>query len=221
MKQETRALVFDAYGTLFDPHSIVSACDECFPGQGSALSQLWRAKQLEYTWLRSLMGRYEDFWKVTGEALAFACKSMGLVCDSKFRHRLMEAYLSLQVFPEARQALSSLARYPLAILSNGTPQMLQAAVGSNGLDGVFEHVLSVHEARVYKPSPLVYQLAVQKMAVEPGATGFVSSNGWDVVGAKAFGFRTYWVNRFDAAAEELGLTPDVTIGNLAELPGAL
>lgn len=216
-----KALVFDAYGTLFDVHSVISACNQDFTGHGAALSQAWRAKQLEYTWLRSLMGRYKDFWQLTESALVFACKSLGLPCPPATRARLMEVYLHLSPYPEVQQALKSLSEYSLAILSNGSPRMLRAAVESAGLKGIFSRIISVDEARIYKPSPTVYRLAPQKLHVAKAAIGFVSSNFWDVAGAKAFGFRTYWVNRSNAPAEELGLVPDATVSSLTDLVGVI
>src|SRR2546425_8838100 len=152
MSQRIKALAFDAYGTLFDVHSVISACNQNFPDQGAALSQRWRAKQLEYTWLRSLMGRYEDFWQVTESALVFACKSLSLSCPPGTRAQLMEAYLRLDPYTEVREALKTLSNYPLAILSNGSPRMLHAVVKSAGLEGVFSHVISVDEVKIYKRS---------------------------------------------------------------------
>lgn len=221
MKQGIKFLVFDAYGTLFDVHSIISLCNELFPEQGAALSQAWRAKQLEYTWLRSLMGCYEDFWQVTESALIFACKTLNLPCEPATRTQLMDAYLHLKPYPEVRQALSALSNYSLAILSNGSPRMLQAAVKSAGLEGVFSHVISVDEVKIYKPSPQVYQLAPQKTGVDKSAIGFVSSNSWDIIGAKAFGLWTCWVNCTGAPEDELGFTPDVVMNNLTDLADTL
>ena len=217
MRRTLKALVFDAYGTLFDVHSVISTCNQSFPGQGPALSQIWRSKQLEYTWLLSLMERYKDFWRVTESALLFACKSLGLDCPPATRAKLMEAYLHLDPYPEVRQALAALSSYPLAILSNGSPRMLRAAVVSAGLQRSFSHVLSVDVVKIFKPSPQVYRLGTQKLGVAKGAIGFVSSNFWDVAGAKAFGFRTFWVNRSKAGADELGLIPDATINSLTDL----
>lgn len=216
-KKRIKALVFDAYGTLFDVHSVISACDQSFPGHGAALSQAWRAKQLEYTWLRSLMGRYKDFWQVTESALAFACMSLGLSCPPDTRAKLMETYLHLDPFPEVQEALRALSDYSLAILSNGSPRMLRAAVESADLKGIFSRIISVDEAKIYKPSPRVYRLAPQKLHVATSAIGFISANFWDIAGAKAFGFHTYWVNRSKAPAEELGLVPDATLSSLADL----
>ncbi len=217
MEKGIQALVFDAYGTLFDVHSVIATCNQHFPDQGPALSKAWRAKQLEYTWLRSLMGRYEDFWQVTEAALVFACKSLNLPCPPATRAELMQAYLHLEPYPDVRPAVKALSNYPLAILSNGSPRMLQAAVESAGLQGMFSHVLSVDELKIYKPSPHVYQLAPQKMGVAATAIGFVSSNSWDVIGAKSFGFWTCWVNRSGAPADELGFPPDARANTLADL----
>ena len=216
-KKRIKALVFDAYGTLFDVHSVISACDRNFPGQGPALSQAWRAKQLEYTWLRSLMGRHKDFWRVTESALIFACKSLNLSCPPATCAQFMEAYLHLDPFPEVPQALRSLSSYRLAILSNGSPRMLRAAVESSGLKGVFSQVISVEAAKIYKPSPRVYQLACKKLRVAKGAIGFVSSNCWDIMGAKNFGFWSCWVNRSGMPQDELGFAPDAMVSSLSDL----
>ena len=220
-KKRIKALVFDAYGTLFDVHSVISVCDQTFPGHGAALSQAWRAKQLEYTWLRSLMGGYKDFWQVTESALIFACRSLGLSCPPDIRARLMESYLHLNPFPEVQQTLRDLSDYSLAILSNGSPRMLKAAVESAGLTGIFSRVISVDEAKIYKPSPRVYRLGPQKLHVAASAIGFISANFWDIAGAKAFGFHPYWINRSKAPADELGLLPDATLASLADLIGVL
>lgn len=215
------ALVFDAYGTLFDVHSVISLCNELFPAHGAALSQLWRAKQLEYTWLRSLMGDYADFWHVTESALGFSLKALHLECSEAARARLMDGYLELKPFPEVAGALQELSRYNLAILSNGSPRMLEAVVENSGLAGTISQIISVDEVGIYKPSPRVYDLAVRKIGVGKGAIGLVSSNCWDVAGAASFGFRTYWVNRSDLPMDELGVAPDVTLKDIAELVEAL
>jgi 2-haloacid dehalogenase len=216
-----KALVFDAYGTLFDVHSVISLCNELFPDQGPALSQLWRAKQLEYTWLLSLMGRYEDFWETTAKALRFGCRALKLPLAADQQARLMEAYLHLETYPEVNQALTALSDHPLAILSNGSPQMLAAAVASANLPGIFTQVISVDEIKIFKPSPRVYQLAVDKLGLAPEAIGFVSSNSFDIIGATAFGFRTFWVNRAANPLDELDLTPTMTINKLTDLVDAL
>jgi len=216
-----QTLAFDAYGTLFDVHSVISTCNDLFPDKGPALSQLWRAKQLEYTWLRSLMGRYEDFWQVTESALAFACRSLQLDCPPAARQRLMDGYLHLDPFPEVRQALQSLARYKLVILSNGSPRMLAAVVENAGLKDVFADVISVDEVKIFKPSPCVYELASRHLKLPQGAIGFISSNFWDIAGARSFGLWTCWMNRAKAPEEELGFRPDAVIASLADLPRIL
>jgi 2-haloacid dehalogenase len=215
--EAVKALVFDAYGTIFDVHSIASLCEEMFPGQGSALSQLWRVKQLEYTWLRTLMGRYEDFFKVTESALIHACKTLKLGCSAPARADLMDAYLHLAAYPNTVDTLRKLYGRPLAILSNGTPHMLHSAVSSANLDAVFGHVISVDEVKAYKPSPQVYQLAPNKLRVPVESIGFVSSNSWDVAGAASFGFTAFWVNRSGQPMDELGVTPAKVLTDLTQL----
>jgi 2-haloacid dehalogenase len=211
--------VFDAYGTLFDVHSVIEAGRE-ITGDPAALSTLWRGKQLEYTWLRGLMGRYEDFWAVTEAALRYAVRRLGLSASEPQIERLMNAYLSLACFPEVKAALAGLAGRPCAILSNGSPAMLAAAVGSSGLGASLRHVISVDEVKTFKPSPLVYALGPARMGIPAGELLFVSSNAWDAAGAKAFGYRVAWCNRVRAPAEELGLSADYEISRLAELPAS-
>ncbi len=213
-----RAFAFDAYGTLFDVHSVTDACDRLFPGHGTALSRLWRAKQIEYTWLLTLMGRYEDFWEVTRKALAYACRALSLAGEVAARERLAAEYLHLAAFPEVGDALRDLARrVPLAILSNGSPRMLESVVAAAHIGDALAHVLSADAVRVYKPSPLVYQQAVDALGVEAGSIGFVSANPWDVQGAKAFGLRTFSLNRSGLPIEELGFPPDATVASLSDL----
>lgn len=212
-----QALVFDAYGTLFDVHSVVELCEQLYPGKGDAFSRSWRAKQLEYTWLRSLMGDYQDFEQVTEAALRFACKSLGQPCDQAIRDRLMNAYLHLSPFPEVRGALGRLSGLSLAILSNGSPGMLRPLVKNTGLEAAFAQVISVDEVKIYKPSPRVYELAPKKLGVAKGAIGFVSSNYWDAAGARAYGFQVFWINRTGAVPDDLGHAPDAVLNSLAEL----
>lgn len=213
------ALVFDAYGTLFDVHSVTRLAESRFPGRGAALSQAWRAKQLEYTWLRSLMGRYDDFNAVTADALDWALESLGLAAKPDARTALMRAYRELSPFPEARAALERLAPgRTLAILSNGHPDMLDAVIDHNDFRVFFgERVLSVHEAGVFKPDPRVYALATARLERPAQAIGFVSSNGWDAAGAKSFGLWTCWVNRAGAPVERLGSPPDAIVADLTAL----
>jgi 2-haloacid dehalogenase len=215
-----RALVFDAYGTLFDVHSVIALCEELWPGKGASLSQLWRAKQLEYTWQRSLMRRYEDFGKVTSASLRYACAALGLTLDEDRRRRLTEAYLRLATFPEVRIALAELKRMKLrlAILSNGSPAMLRPVVANAGLRDLVGTVISVDRRKTYKPAPEVYRLAVGRLGVPKTAIGFVSSNCWDACGAKSFGFPVFWINRAGAPVDELGAAPDYIIKSLDDLP---
>ncbi len=215
------ALVFDAYGTLFDVHSVTRLADTLWPGRGAALSQLWRTKQLEYTWLRSLMHRYEDFSRVTEDSLRYTCEAMGLPYSADSHAQLMAAYLLLDPFPEVRETLAHLAGIPLAILSNGSPAMLAPLVANAGLGGVIPTVLSVDEVKVFKPDPRVYQLAVDRLGVPASAIGFVSSNCWDAIGAESFGFRVFWINRGGAPVDRMGFTPDTILASLADLPARL
>jgi 2-haloacid dehalogenase len=210
MNPHIEVIVFDAYGTLFNVHSVAAFCNRKFPGWGAVLSMLWRGKQLEYAWLRSLMGSYEDFWKVTEAALMFACRSLALSCSTETRKELMECYLRLDVFPDVAPALQSLSEYRLAILSNGSLPMLTAAVENAGLKSLFADVISVDEAQTYKPSPRAYGLLTRRLSVSADKIGFISSNFWDIAGAKNFGFRTSWVNRNSLPEDELGFRPDCT-----------
>ena len=216
-----QALAFDAYGTLFDVHSVSRVLTEHYPDQAEALSQLWRTKQLEYTWLFSLMGHYRDFWQITRDALVFACRSLKLPLEPAILDHLLEAYLHLDPYPEVDAALEDLAARPRVILSNGSPRMLEAVVANAGLSGAFSRIISVDPVQIFKPSPRVYRLAVDALGLEPGAVGFVSSNAWDACGAKAFGFWTCWLNRRGAPWEELGLSFDVTVSRLTELADIL
>jgi 2-haloacid dehalogenase len=212
-----RGYVFDAYGTLFDVHSVIEAGRE-ITSDPATLSATWRQKQLEYTWLRSLMGRYEDFWDVTGAALRYAIRRLGLIATPAQIDRLLDAYLTLACFPDVKGALTRLAGRPRAILSNGSPRMLAAAVASSGLTPLLQHVLSVDAVKTYKPSPEVYALGPQAMGCAAEDLLFVSSNAWDVAGAKSFGYQVAWCNRTNAPAEELGVNPDYEITRLDELP---
>lgn len=213
-----RALAFDAYGTLYDPASVFQRCEQLFPGHGEAISDIWRVKQLQYTWLRSLMGRYQDFHRLTEDGLRFACRSLSLELGDGPRRELMAEYFRLAPYPEVPAALERLqARLPLAILSNGTPEMLERVSEHNGLRDRFRQILSVDELQVFKPSPRVYQLAVDRLGVPAEAIGFVSSNAWDVAGAKAFGLRVFWINRFRKPPEELGERADHEVHSMDEI----
>ena len=223
MAREISALVFDAYGTLFDVHSVTRLAESLFPGKGAALSAAWRSKQLEYTWLRSLMERYEDFSLVTRASLEWSLESLRIEAGEEALRSLTDEYRRLATFPEVRAAVESLAKArPLAILSNGHPEMLEAVVDHNGLRAFFRGgILSVHPARVFKPDASVYRIAEDELGVPRTMMGFVSSNGWDAAGAKSFGFRAFWVNRSGAPVERLGVRPDAVIANLAQLQDAL
>lgn len=215
------AVVFDAYGTLFDVHSVSARCESLFPGSGIALSRLWRAKQLEYTWLRSMMQRYECFDAVTADALRFACDALGLQWSETLGGTLMQEYLRLQPYPEVAGALSSLSRYRRAILSNGSLQMLAPLVAHAGLAGHLDAVLSVDRLRVFKPDPRVYQSAVDLLEVRKERIAFVSSNAWDIAGATHFGLRTFWIRRGNAPPERLGARPEATVRDLNALAALL
>jgi 2-haloacid dehalogenase len=215
MKPQT--FVFDAYGTLFDIHSVVVRASSNIPGDLQALSILWRQKQLEYTWLRSLMGRYEDFWDVTEAALRSAVTQLKIEASDAQLDSLLQGYLSPSPFPDVKPVLDALKGVPLAILSNGSPRMLQSAVRHSGLENAFAEVISVDRVKTYKPSPLVYALGVEILKVPASDILFVSSNSWDAAGAKAFGYKVCWCNRFQGHMEHLGFWPDATIVGLDQL----
>ena len=216
-----KALVFDAYGTLFDVHSVIAECEALFPGKGTSLSQLWRGKQLEYTWLRSLMGRYADFSTITRAALTTACNMLRLELSEAGANRLMDAYLVLKAFPDVMDTLTRLHGRKLAILSNGSPAMLNAVVRHTRLDQLLDAVLSVDALRIFKPHPSVYAYAAESLQAPAGAIGFVSSNFWDVAGATSCGFHTFWVNRAGTAPDDLGYQPAEVLSQLSELPALL
>ena len=216
-----RALVFDAYGTLYDVHSVIARCESLFPARGAVLSHLWRQKQLEYTWLRSLMGRYENFEAVTDSALRHACSALGLTLSNDAARELLQAYRRLDAFPEVADALAGLRDCRLAILSNGSPEMLNALVRHSGLNRMLDAVISVDEVRIFKPHPTVYRLAPAKLQVRAEDIGFVSSNYWDVCGAASFGFQAFWINRAKAVADGLGPRPQAVLEQLTDLIGLI
>ncbi|HTP82378.1 MAG TPA: haloacid dehalogenase type II [Alphaproteobacteria bacterium] len=220
--QDIDACVFDAYGTLFDTGSAAARCKEALGADWTTVSDLWRRKQLEYSWLRSLMGRHADFWHVTGESLDYAL-ALAKRTDPVLRAMLMQQYLSLDPYPEAEEALRRLKAKGMktAVLSNGTPTMLTAAVNSSGLSALIDAALSVEAVGIYKPHPSVYQVAVDKLGVAAARICFLSSNGWDAAGAAAFGFRVVWVNRNGAPTENLPAMPERQITSLAQLPALL
>jgi 2-haloacid dehalogenase len=219
-----KALVFDAYGTLFDVFSVTALCEELFPGQGSAVAQLWRAKQLQYSLLRSLMGRHRDFWLLTEDGLVYASKSLKLDLTADRRKRLMDAYMSLAAFPDVRPGLQSLKTQGvrLGILSNGEPKMLEAAAVSAGIRDLLDQIISVEDVRIFKPSPRVYNLGPERMGVSPMELGFVSSNSWDVNGATSAGLTTFWIQRTAAEPpEELGFGAARVVKVITDLPPML
>jgi 2-haloacid dehalogenase len=214
-----QACVFDAYGTLFDFASAARACRDVLGDNVDRVTTLWRDKQIQYTWLRAAQGRHADFWQVTGEALDFTLETLNLA-DARLRERLMSLYLALEPFPEVHDVLVRLKSAGLrtAILSNGTPQMLDAIVSAAKLGALFDAVLSVEQVGVFKPHPNVYQLACDSLRLEPAAISFQSSNAWDAHAASAFGMRVVWCNRYGQRRERLPGAPDCEVTSLAELP---
>jgi len=214
-----QACVFDAYGTLFDFASAARGCRDVLGDAIEKLTPLWRDKQLQYTWLRAVQGRHADFWQVTGDALDFALETLAIE-KSGLRDRLMNLYLTLEPFPEVPEVLRRLKTAGLrtAILSNGSPMMLDAAVRESGLSTLLDAVLSVESVGVYKPHPKVYQLAVDRLGIPAAAIAFQSSNAWDAYAASAFGMRVVWCNRYGQRPERLPGKPDRMVRSLAELP---
>ncbi|MEA2934214.1 MAG: 2-haloacid dehalogenase [Variibacter sp.] len=217
-----RACVFDAYGTLFDYASAAASCRDVLGGKFAALATLWRDKQLQYTWLRSLQGLHADFWQVTGDSLDYALETLA-IDDASLRERLMNLFLKLEAFPEVADTLQRLkdAGLRIAILSNGTPDMLRAVIDNAKLGSLLDAVLSVEEAGVFKTHPRVYQLAVDRLGVPADAISFQSSNAWDAYAASAFGMRVVWCNRYGQRRERLPGAPDFEVRSLAELPPLL
>ena len=206
------AFVFDAYGTLYDVHSVATRCESCWPGKGAQLSQLWRAKQLEYTWQRSLMQRYVPFSTVTREALAYSCEALKLELSVAQMEGLMGEYLNLSLYPDVAGTFKDL-KSRKAILSNGSPDILLPLVQNSGLK--LDAVISVDELKVFKPAPQVYELAVKRLQTQD--IGFVSSNCWDAIGAKSYGFSVYWINRSGAPVDRMGFKPDRILESLDEI----
>jgi 2-haloacid dehalogenase len=217
-----KACVFDAYGTLFDVHSAVGKYNERLGDVADQVSSIWRTKQLEYTWLRSLMKKHVDFWQVTQDGLDYALDVFNIT-DKQLRDNLIDAYLHLKCYPEVPDTLAKLkdSGRQIAILSNGSPAMLEAVVKSSGLEGLVQTILSVEMVGVFKPAPVVYQLAVDRLGVDAAEIVFLSANAWDAVGATAFGLRVAWINRFAQRPERLPFQPDTEIKTLDELPGLL
>jgi 2-haloacid dehalogenase len=240
-----KAVVFDAYGTLYDIQSVATVTEEAFPGYGEIITQIWRIKQLEYTWLRSLMRRYEDFSVITLDSLAYTLRCLGLKDDPGVFERIMEKYLHLDLYPDAIATLATMKDRKLAILSNGSTDMLNSLVSNTGLDRILDATISVDSKRIFKPSPEAYTLIASNLGITPAEVLFVSSNPFDACGAKAFGLNVAWIERVTPEAmaracaksdlvtpltmfkairmqmDELGLEPDVRIRSLADLPGYL
>jgi 2-haloacid dehalogenase len=238
-----KAVVFDAYGTLYDIQSVAAITEEAFPGYGEIITQIWRIKQLEYTWLRSLMRRYDDFSVITRDSLAYTLRVLGLQHDIGAFERIMEKYLHLDLYPDALAALAAMGDRKLAILSNGSTGMLNALVANSGLDRVLDATISIDSQKIFKPAPDAYSLIEAVLGVPPAEVLFVSSNPWDACGAKAFGLNVAWIERVTPEAmalacvksdvvapltlfkairtqmDELGIEPDYRIHALSELPG--
>jgi 2-haloacid dehalogenase len=237
-----KAVVFDAYGTLYDIQSVAAVTEEAFPGYGEIITQIWRIKQLEYTWLRSLMHRYEDFSVITKDSLAYTIRVLGLKQDATAFERIMDKYLHLDLYPDATATLAALKERKLAILSNGSSDMLNTLVRNSGLDRVLDATISIDSQRIFKPAPDAYTLIESRLGARPAEVLFVSSNPWDACGAKAFGLNVAWIERVMPEAmalaciksdviapltmfkalrtqmDELGVKPDYSIHALSELP---
>ena len=237
-----KAVVFDAYGTLYDVQSVADVTEDAFPGYGEIITQVWRIKQLEYSWLRSLMGRYQDFAIVTRDALIYTLRSLGLQYDETTFARIIGKDQHLDLYPDAVAALEAMKDRKLAILSNGSPAMLNALVKNSGLDTLLDATISVDDKKVFKPNPAAYVLIEEALGVPPREVLFISSNPWDVCGAKAFGLNVAWIERVTPEAmalacvesealppltmfkalrtqkDELGVHPDHRIHALSELP---
>ena len=240
-----KAVVFDAYGTLYDTQSVAAITEEAFPGYGEIITQIWRIKQLEYTWLRSLMRRYEDFSVITRESLAYTIRMLGLKHDAAAFERIMDKYLHLDLYPDAKATLAALKGRKLAILSNGSTGMLNTLVRNSGLDRVLDATISIDSKKIFKPAPDAYTLIESNLGVAPAEVLFVSSNPWDACGAKSFGLNVAWIERVTPEAmalacaksdvvppltmykairtqmDELGLEPDYRIHALSELPALI
>jgi 2-haloacid dehalogenase len=217
MPAKIRAIIFDAYGTLFDVHSVVLNGGNGMVGDLEALSRLWRQKQLEFTWLRALMERYQDFWQLTEAALHSSVRQLSIQATAPQLDRLMQAYLVPAAFADATSALGILQGVPLAILSNGSPKMLDSAVRFNKWESRFAEIISVDRVRTYKPSPRVYALGPEILRFPAAEILFVSSNSWDAAGAKAFGYQVCWCNRSQEKMADWGFAPDFVVSRLDQI----
>ena len=217
-RSRIKGVLFDAF-PVFDPRPVIALAERFFPGKGADLSNIWRTRQFEYAWLRTVGQHYEDFWQITADALTFAARTLKLDLAAQQRDDLMNAYLELKAYPDVLPALESLNRagVRLAFLSNLTPKMLAAGIRNSGLDGLFEHVLSTDQVRIYKPDPRAYALGLEALRLTRDEIVFAPFAGWDATGAKWFGYRTFWVNRLHQPVEELGAAPDATGETLSDL----
>lgn len=220
---DIKAVVFDLYGTLYDVHSVATRCDDCYPQRGREISLMWRQKQIEYTWLRSLMDSYKDFEGATEDALVYTCRQLGLALDAPTRDLLCNEYLRIQPFAEVPAALRALRALglPLAILSNGSERSIRSVVQHSGLDSEFSHLISVDAVRIFKPHPRVYELAEHRLRMQRQQILFVSSNAWDASGARHYGYPVCWVNRASNCFDELGQQPDLVVDGIDTLVGHL
>ena len=215
-----KALAFDAYGTLFDVFSVTALCERLFPGRGNQVAQIWRAKQLQYSLMRSLMGRHRDFWGLTEDGLVYATKVLNLDLTADKRKQLMDSYLSLAAFSDVKPGLEALKKkgIKLAILSNGNPRMLEAAAKSADIADLLDTIISVEEVKIFKVSPRVYNLGPERMGVNNPELGFISANSWDINGAASAGVRTFWIQRASSdPAEELGFQADQVVKAITDL----
>lgn len=210
-----KALVFDAYGTLFDVHSVGKECNEVFPTKGDAISQSWRKKQLEYFFLRQLMQRYKPFDEITKDALNYACKENGAELSKENEKRLMDAYLKLDLFEEVETVLQQLSQKKLVVFSNGSKNMIDPLVEQSNIRSSIDLVISADEIKQYKPTPAAYNHALEQLELKREEILFMSSNPWDITGAKSFGFHTAWINRKDLVYEELNIQPDTVYSDLS------
>ncbi len=212
-----KGVAFDAYGTLFDVYSVAQKCEKEYPGKGAQISQIWRQKQLEYSWLRTLMDRYENFWEITKEALCYALEDLGLQYNQQKIENIMNSYLYLETYPEVAEALQKFRPYKLMILTNGNSEMLDQLLINTGVNKLLDEFISAHTVKLFKPKAEVYQLAVDCFKVNRDEILFVSSNAWDIAGAKSFGFTVGWINRLNKPTERLGFQPDYIVSSLLKL----
>ena len=212
-----KAILFDAYGTLYDVHSVMKNCDELYQGKGAQISQIWRQKQLDYVWIRSLMDKYADFWSLTKEALCYALEELELQYNEKIVEEIINEYLYLNLYPEVIEAMNIFRPRKLVILSNGNLHMLNELAKNTSLEKHLDGIISVDDFKVYKPKPDAYDLAAKRLGFDKEEILFISSNGWDVAGSKSYGFTVGWLNRLHKPIDRLGIKPDYTASDLKKL----